>query len=101
MNLTLHIWRQNGDDGEGHLEKHEAHDLEPDMSVLEMLDQVNEQLITRGEDPVAFDHDCREGICGSCSMVINGVPHGPDSASTTCLRRTPGWWSFPPRSATG
>ena len=61
-----------------------AHDLSPDMSVLEMLDKVNEELLIAGEEPVVFDHDCREGICGSCSMVINGIPHGPQKASTTC-----------------
>jgi len=61
-----------------------ARDLTPDMSVLELLDQINEELITQGGDPVVFDHDCREGICGSCSIVINGVPHGPEKASATC-----------------
>ena len=83
-NLKLHVWRQDGPDDRGHMVVYQARNLSPDMSVLEMLDQVNEQLIEGGDEPIVFDHDCREGICGSCSMVINGVPHGPESASTTC-----------------
>ncbi len=84
MNLTLHVWRQPSTDQPGRMVRYEARDVTPDMSVLEMLDQVNEGLIEAGEAPIAFDHDCREGICGSCSMVINGVPHGSEKASTTC-----------------
>ena len=84
MKLTLHVWRQQGPGNQGRLVTYEAQDLTPDMSMLEMLDQVNEQLIQQGQDPIAFDHDCREGICGSCAMVINGVPHGSEKAATTC-----------------
>lgn len=84
MKLKLHIWRQDGPDNDGHLESVDVEGLSPGMSVLEMLDQVNDDLIESGKDPVAFDHDCREGICGSCSMAINGVPHGPETGATTC-----------------
>jgi succinate dehydrogenase / fumarate reductase iron-sulfur subunit len=84
MKLNLHVWRQASPHEPGRMVCYPANDLSPDMSVLEMLDKVNEELIARGEDPVVFDHDCREGICGSCSMVINGIPHGPQKASTTC-----------------
>ncbi len=84
MHLTLHVWRQNGPDQSGQMVTYPARNLSPDMSVLEMLDHVNEQLIADGDEPIAFDHDCREGICGSCSMVVNGLPHGPQKASTTC-----------------
>ena len=84
MNLTLHVWRQSGPDQPGSMVSYPANNLSPDMSVLEMLDKVNEELISAGEEAVVFDHDCREGICGSCSMVINGIPHGPQKASTTC-----------------
>ena len=84
INLNLHVWRQDGPDKKGRMVAYQAQDLSTDMSVLEMLDQVNEELIQAGNDPIVFDHDCREGICGSCSMVINGVPHGPEKASTTC-----------------
>ena len=83
MNLTLHVWRQKGPDAPGRMVTYQARDVSPDQSFLEMLDQLNEELITRGEEPVAFDHDCREGICGSCGMVINGVAHGPEQ-TTTC-----------------
>ena len=83
-NLKLHVWRQDGPDDKGRMVAYQARNLSPDMSVLEMLDQVNEELIQAGDEPIVFDHDCREGICGSCSMVINGVPHGPEKASTTC-----------------
>ena len=83
-NLKLHVWRQDGPDDKGRMVAYQARNLSPDMSVLEMLDQVNEELIQGGDEPIVFDHDCREGICGSCSMVINGVPHGPEKASTTC-----------------
>lgn len=84
MKLKLHVWRQKGSSDQGRMVSYAADNLSEDMSLLEMLDQVNEQLIEAGQDPIAFDHDCREGICGSCSMVINGVPHGPEKASTTC-----------------
>lgn len=84
MNLTLHIWRQKDGRDPGRFVTYKASDLSPDMSFLEMLDVVNERLIARGEDPIAFDHDCREGICGACGMVINGRPHGPRVRTTTC-----------------
>jgi succinate dehydrogenase / fumarate reductase iron-sulfur subunit len=84
MNLTLKIWRQPGGSQTGRFVEYRAADISPDMSFLEMLDIVNEGLIHKGEDPIAFDHDCREGICGTCGMVINGVPHGPLAATTTC-----------------
>jgi len=84
MNLRLNVWRQkNAHDG-GRFVTYEAKDISPDMSFLEMLDVVNEELIAKGEDPIAFDHDCREGICGTCGMVINGVAHGPRRATTSC-----------------
>jgi succinate dehydrogenase / fumarate reductase iron-sulfur subunit len=84
MNLTLHIWRQPGPGAPGRMIRYEAHDISPDMSFLEMLDVVNERLMETGEAPVAFDHDCREGICGSCSLMINGVAHGPNAGTATC-----------------
>jgi succinate dehydrogenase / fumarate reductase iron-sulfur subunit len=84
MNLTLRIWRQKNSDTTGKFVEYKADDVSPDMSFLEMLDVVNEGLIKRGEEPIAFDHDCREGICGTCGMVINGVAHGPLGATTTC-----------------
>lgn len=85
-NMTLHlkVWRQEGPGTQGHFEDIEAKDVSPEMSFLEMLDVVNEKLISEGKVPIVFDHDCREGICGACSMVINGNPHGPDKAVTTC-----------------
>lgn len=83
MNLSLHIWRQKNPSDPGRMVSYEARDVSPDQSFLEMLDRLNEDLILRGEDPVAFDHDCREGICGSCGLVINGVAHGPEQ-TTTC-----------------
>ncbi|GAA0407097.1 succinate dehydrogenase [Acrocarpospora corrugata] len=84
MNLTLKIWRQPSPDDPGKMVKYHVKDVSPDMSFLEMLDVLNEGLILAGDDPVAFDHDCREGICGMCGMVINGVPHGEQKATTTC-----------------
>jgi succinate dehydrogenase / fumarate reductase iron-sulfur subunit len=84
MNLKLHVWRQKGPDAPGRLEIIEARDITPDHSFLEMLDQVNEELIKADKEPIAFDHDCREGICGSCSQVINGVPHGGQERTTVC-----------------
>jgi len=84
MDLTLHVWRQAGPDGEGRLVKYEARGINEEMSFLEMLDVVNEGLIGKNEEPIAFDHDCREGICGACGMMINGVAHGPRAATTTC-----------------
>jgi len=84
MNLTLHVWRQSDAGDSGRFERHQAKDVRPDMSFLEMLDQVNEQLAVSGQEPIAFEYDCREGICGTCSLVINGIPHGPQKATTTC-----------------
>jgi len=84
MNLKLKIWRQKDSRSKGEFEAVEAKGVSPDMSFLEMLDVVNEDMIKEGKEPVAFDHDCREGICGSCSMVINGDPHGPQKGTTTC-----------------
>ena len=84
MNLTLKIWRQSDVSTNGKIVTYYISDVSPDMSFLEMMDMHNEQLIIRGEDPVAFDHDCREGICGMCSMFINGEAHGPDRLVTTC-----------------
>jgi succinate dehydrogenase / fumarate reductase iron-sulfur subunit len=84
MNLKLHVWRQKGPDAPGRLEFIEARNITPDHSFLEMLDQVNEELIKADREPIVFDHDCREGICGSCSQVINGVPHGGQERTTVC-----------------
>src|SRR5262247_1693185 len=84
MNITLHVWRQKNAKADGKFVTYEAKDISPDMSFLEMLDVVNETLILKGEDPIAFDHDCREGICGQCGMVINGAAHGPRRATTAC-----------------
>jgi succinate dehydrogenase / fumarate reductase, iron-sulfur subunit len=84
MNLTLKVWRQKDAADEGRFVTYPAKGISSDMSFLEMLDVVNEELIGRGEEPIAFDHDCREGICGTCGMVINGVAHGPRRATTTC-----------------
>jgi succinate dehydrogenase / fumarate reductase, iron-sulfur subunit len=83
VKLTLHVWRQAGSAQPGGFERYET-DTSPDMSVLELLDVVNEGLIGRHEEPIAFDHDCREGICGMCGVVINGRPHGPAAGATTC-----------------
>lgn len=84
MNLTLKVWKQKNKDAKGALETYQVKNISPDMSFLEMFDVLNEQLITEGKDPIAFDHDCREGICGMCSMYINGRPHGPVKGVTTC-----------------
>src|ERR1700712_4569632 len=84
MNLTLHVWRQKGRQAEGRFVTYEARGISPDMSFLEMLDVVNEGLILKGEEPIAFDYDCREGICGQCGVVINGYAHGPREATTCC-----------------
>ncbi len=84
MNLALRIWRQDSAESPGRLVSYQLTDVSPDMSFLEMLDVLNEELTERGEEPVAFDSDCREGICGTCGLVINGQPHGPMSGTTTC-----------------
>lgn len=84
MNLTLKIWRQNNASAEGKMVDYKVSDISEDMSFLEMMDVLNEKLVNENVDPVAFDHDCREGICGSCSMFINGEAHGPDRGITTC-----------------
>jgi succinate dehydrogenase / fumarate reductase iron-sulfur subunit len=84
MNLTLQVWRQKDAKSEGAFQTIQAQGISPDMSFLEMLDVVNEGIIKDGKDPIAFDHDCREGICGTCSMVINGRPHGPKERTTAC-----------------
>jgi succinate dehydrogenase / fumarate reductase iron-sulfur subunit len=84
MHVTLFVWRQPGPDAPGAMQRYETDDVSPDMSFLEMLDVVNESLVGRGEQPIAFDHDCREGICGSCGMMINGVAHGPMRGTATC-----------------
>ncbi|MDY7093821.1 MAG: succinate dehydrogenase/fumarate reductase iron-sulfur subunit [Acidobacteriota bacterium] len=84
MNLTLNIWRQTGPDAEGKLVRYKLTDVSPDMSFLEMLDMLNEKLVEKGEAPVEFDHDCREGICGSCGVMIDGQAHGPMPGTTAC-----------------
>ena len=84
MNLTLKVWRQKNATEAGKLVTYQAKDVSPDMSFLEMLDVVNEELSSKNEEPIAFDHDCREGICGSCSLMINGTPHGSLDACTSC-----------------
>ena len=84
MNLTLKVWRQKNSDTKGKFVTYQADHVSPDMSFLEMLDVVNEDLTRKGDDPIHFDHDCREGICGSCSLHINGRPHGPKQGITTC-----------------
>ena len=84
MNLTLHVWRQASANSAGSFVTYAAKDISPDMSFLEMLDVVNEGLVADGKEPIAFDHDCREGICGSCGVMINGIAHGPMKATATC-----------------
>ncbi len=84
MNITLHVWRQRNAQAPGAFVTYDAKDISTDMSFLEMLDVVNERLIAKGDEPIAFDHDCREGICGQCGTVINGRPHGPRARTTSC-----------------
>ena len=84
MNLTLKVWRQNGPKDTGQFETHLIDEVSEDSSFLEMMDQLNEQLLQNGIEPIAFDHDCREGICGMCSLTINGFAHGPEDSTTTC-----------------
>jgi len=84
MNLTLKVWRQSGPEDKGRFETHEIDEVSEDSSFLEMMDQLNELLLSKGIEPVAFDHDCREGICGMCSLNINGFAHGPEDSTTTC-----------------
>ncbi len=84
MNITLKVWKQRNNNDRGRFETYQVQDVSEDMSFLEMFDVLNERLINEGKDPVAFDHDCREGICGACSMYINGRPHGPLQGVTTC-----------------
>ena len=84
MELTLHVWRQRDARSQGRMETIRAKNVHPDMSFLEMLDVVNEGLIADGQEPIAFEYDCREGICGTCSLMINGKPHGPHRGVTTC-----------------
>ncbi len=84
IDLTLNVWRQKNRQAPGKFVRYPAPDISPDMSFLEMLDVVNERLIQRGEDPIAFDHDCREGICGSCGVVVDGAPHGPKAQTSSC-----------------
>ncbi|MCF6341434.1 MAG: succinate dehydrogenase/fumarate reductase iron-sulfur subunit [Bacteroidales bacterium] len=84
MDLKLKIWRQQGPDAQGKFVEYPVQNISSDASFLEMMDILNEELVAKGEEPVAFDHDCREGICGMCSLYINGRPHGPDTAITTC-----------------
>ena len=84
INITLKIWRQKNSKAKGELKSYALDNVSTDSSFLEMLDQLNEELITKKEEPVAFDHDCREGICGSCYLYINGRAHGPETGTTTC-----------------
>jgi succinate dehydrogenase / fumarate reductase, iron-sulfur subunit len=84
LNLTLKVWRQKGPDFEGKLETYDAANISTDMSFLEMIDVINEKLTVDGKEPIAFDHDCREGICGMCGSVVNGRPHGPEKGTTLC-----------------
>ena len=84
MNLTLHIWRQKNASDKGKMVRYDAKNVNPDTSFLEMLDVLNDELITKGDDPIVFEHDCREGICGSCGFMINGVAHGPTQGTAIC-----------------
>ena len=84
MNLTLYVWRQKNAQDKGRMVTYKAENISPEMSFLEMLDTVNESLMLKGEEPIAFDHDCREGICGACSLTVNGIPHGHESQTTIC-----------------
>ena len=84
LNLTLQVWRQDGPEDSGHFETYQAESISEDMSFLELLDIINEDLVENGQVPIEFDHDCREVICGSCSLMINGQAHGPESNTTTC-----------------
>jgi succinate dehydrogenase / fumarate reductase iron-sulfur subunit len=84
MNIVLHVWRQKSATDKGGFARYDANDVSEHMSFLEMLDTVNEELLQKGEEPIAFEHDCREGICGSCGLVINGSPHGPQRGAATC-----------------
>src|SRR3954449_9666188 len=84
LNLTLNVWRQASADGEGKLVSYDVPDINEDMSFLEMLDILNDRLLEQGEEPIAFEHDCREGICGSCGMMIDGQAHGPQRGTATC-----------------
>jgi succinate dehydrogenase / fumarate reductase iron-sulfur subunit len=84
VNLTLHVWRQKNASASGRMERYEASDVSADMSFLEMLDVVNEKLIADGREPIAFEHDCREGICGTCGFMIDGIAHGPQRGTTVC-----------------
>src|SRR5688572_2959696 len=84
MRITLKVWRQEASDRPGRMETYRLDDVSPHMSFLEMLDVLNDRLVADGKDPVAFDHDCREGICGACSLVVDGQPHGPENLTTVC-----------------
>ena len=84
MDVTLHVWRQKGPEAAGSFQTYRAVNISPDMSFLEMVNTVNHDLISHGEEPIEYDSDCLEGICGSCAMVINGIPHGPEGGTTTC-----------------
>src|SRR5438034_4725449 len=84
MDLTLKVWRQDGPGATGQMETHDVRDISPDMSFLEMLDIVNDRLVVEGKEPIAFEHDCGEGICGSCGMMINGQAHGPQRGTAAC-----------------
>ena len=92
MNLTLRVWRQSGTGDKGRFEEYDAPDVESHMSFLEMLDMVNERLTLDGIEPIAFDHDCREGICGTCGLMIDGRPHGPWDRHNWGCRRSPRTW---------
>ena len=84
MNITLQVWRQDGPEASGKFMTYQVNDISDEMSFLEMLDVLNERLVNQGEEPVAFDHDCREGICGTCGVMINGQAHGPQLGTATC-----------------